>query len=78
MKWLSKLFKGSSSRSTISAPQPQFLGDENMVWRAPIRSLVTSLIILRIYIYTSFLLLLESLLWIPYCILTQVELENKY
>ncbi|XP_027110902.1 protein DA1-related 2 isoform X3 [Coffea arabica] len=40
MKWLSKLFKGgSSSRGITSGHQPQFLGDENMVWRAPVRSL---------------------------------------
>ncbi|KAI5670584.1 hypothetical protein M9H77_10948 [Catharanthus roseus] len=44
MKWLSKLFKGGSNtnRGTTSGPpqaQPQFLGDESMVWRAPVRSL---------------------------------------
>ncbi|XP_019192635.1 PREDICTED: protein DA1-related 2-like isoform X3 [Ipomoea nil] len=39
MKWLSKLFKGSSSKSVASGQQPQFLGEENMVWRTPIRSM---------------------------------------
>ncbi|KAL3523902.1 hypothetical protein ACH5RR_016736 [Cinchona calisaya] len=41
MKWLNKLFKGSSpSRGvTTSGHQPQFLGDENMAWRTPVRSL---------------------------------------
>ncbi|CAO2817142.1 unnamed protein product [Amaranthus hypochondriacus] len=45
MKWLSKIFKGSgggggSSRgSSISGRHPQFLEDENMVWRVPSRSL---------------------------------------
>ncbi|CAK9135672.1 unnamed protein product [Ilex paraguariensis] len=40
MKWLSKIFKGGSSRGvTTGGQQPQFLGDENMVWRAPARSL---------------------------------------
>uniref|UniRef100_A0A803M3J1 LIM zinc-binding domain-containing protein n=1 Tax=Chenopodium quinoa TaxID=63459 RepID=A0A803M3J1_CHEQI len=49
MKWLSKIFKGSSggggggggsSRgSSAGGRHPQFLEDENMVWRAPSRSL---------------------------------------
>ncbi|KAL9673867.1 hypothetical protein QQ045_030129 [Rhodiola kirilowii] len=39
MKWLSKLYKGASERSTPRGHHPQFLGDENMVWRAPTRSL---------------------------------------
>ncbi|XP_021904071.1 protein DA1-related 2 [Carica papaya] len=41
MKWLSKLFKGGSNRSNGGGGRhhPQFLGDENMVWRAPSRSL---------------------------------------
>lgn len=38
MKWLSKLFKGGGSGNR--GQQPQFLGDENMVWRAPARSMV--------------------------------------
>ncbi|XP_015877352.3 protein DA1-related 2 isoform X2 [Ziziphus jujuba] len=44
MKWLSKLFKGGSSRGGEGGSggggsrNPQFIGDENMVWRAPIRS----------------------------------------
>ncbi|CAK9171833.1 unnamed protein product [Ilex paraguariensis] len=39
MKWLSKLFKSGSSRGvTTSGQQPQFLGEENMFWRAPPRS----------------------------------------
>ncbi|KAI3734909.1 hypothetical protein L6452_14390 [Arctium lappa] len=40
MKWLSKLFKGGSSRgSTGDGNSPQFIGDESMVLRAPVRSL---------------------------------------
>ncbi|GAA0178601.1 actin or actin-binding cytoskeletal protein [Lithospermum erythrorhizon] len=40
MKWLSKLLKGPSSRASVTSGQPpQFSGDENMVWRAPTRSL---------------------------------------
>ncbi|KAK2996519.1 hypothetical protein RJ639_025378 [Escallonia herrerae] len=42
MKWLSKFFKGGSSSGGVSGGQqrPQFLGEESMVWRAPVRSLV--------------------------------------
>ncbi|KAK9683362.1 hypothetical protein RND81_10G134900 [Saponaria officinalis] len=43
VKWLSKVFKGSgggSSRgSSISGRHPQFVEDENMLWRAPPASL---------------------------------------
>ncbi|KAK3028621.1 hypothetical protein RJ639_039964 [Escallonia herrerae] len=41
MKWLSKFFKGGSSSGGVSGGQqrPQFLGEESMVWRAPVRSL---------------------------------------
>ncbi|OVA15562.1 zinc finger protein [Macleaya cordata] len=40
MKWLGKIFKGGSSRSSIaSGRHPQLLGEENMVWRAPSRSM---------------------------------------
>ncbi|CAM8962141.1 unnamed protein product [Rhodiola kirilowii] len=39
MKWLSKLFKGGLGRNTSSEQHPQFLGDENMIRRAPTRSL---------------------------------------
>uniref|UniRef100_A0A124SG04 LIM zinc-binding domain-containing protein n=1 Tax=Cynara cardunculus var. scolymus TaxID=59895 RepID=A0A124SG04_CYNCS len=40
MKWLSKLFKGGSSRGSIGdGNPPQFIGDESMVLRAPVRSL---------------------------------------
>ncbi|KAL0401289.1 UNVERIFIED_CONTAM: protein DA1-related 2 [Sesamum latifolium] len=41
MKWLSKLFKSGPSSRAVSTgeQQPQFLGDENMAWRAPYRSL---------------------------------------
>ncbi|KAA8534161.1 hypothetical protein F0562_031646 [Nyssa sinensis] len=39
MKWLSKLFKSGSSSRVTGGQHPQFLGDENMVWRAPARSL---------------------------------------
>ncbi|KAK3231313.1 hypothetical protein Dsin_003194 [Dipteronia sinensis] len=43
MKWLTKIFKGGSSRgggggSTGGRQQPQFLGEESMVWHAPRRS----------------------------------------
>lgn len=45
MKWLSKLFKGGSTRGGASSSgggsrHPQFIGDENMSWRSPIRSVV--------------------------------------
>lgn len=44
MKWLGKLFKsGGSGRGVTGGQHPQFLGDENMVWRLPPRSLVTPL-----------------------------------
>lgn len=39
MKWLSKLFKVGPSRGG-GARCPQYLGDENMAWRAPPRSAV--------------------------------------
>ncbi|KAB1217809.1 Protein DA1-related 2 [Morella rubra] len=41
MKWLSKLFKSGSSRGGggASGRRPQLIGEENMVWRAPSRSL---------------------------------------
>ncbi|XP_059666324.1 protein DA1-related 2-like isoform X1 [Cornus florida] len=39
MKWLSKLFKSGSGRGETSGRHPQFLGEENMVLRAPARSL---------------------------------------
>ncbi|CAA2980718.1 DA1-related 2 isoform X1 [Olea europaea subsp. europaea] len=40
MKWLSKLFKsGTNNRGvTGGGQQPQLLGEENMSWRAPVRS----------------------------------------
>ncbi|GMN41414.1 hypothetical protein TIFTF001_010642 [Ficus carica] len=42
-KWLTKLFKGGSSGrrggSGASRSHPQLIGDENMAWRVPIRSL---------------------------------------
>ncbi|XP_030534465.1 protein DA1-related 2 isoform X1 [Rhodamnia argentea] len=37
MKWLGKLFKSGSGRGGASR-NPQYLGDENMVWHAPARS----------------------------------------
>ncbi|KAK1355267.1 LIM zinc-binding domain-containing protein [Heracleum sosnowskyi] len=37
MKWLSKLFKGSGT-SRLGGERPQFLGEESMVWSAPVRS----------------------------------------
>lgn len=42
MKWLSKIFKSGAGTGGVSTgeQQPQFSGDENMVWRAPFRSLV--------------------------------------
>ncbi|XP_009797651.1 protein DA1-related 2-like isoform X1 [Nicotiana sylvestris] len=40
MKWLTKIFKGGScNRGSPRGRQPQFLEDENMVWRAPVGSL---------------------------------------
>lgn len=40
MKWLSKLFKGGSNRGSVHGGNPpQFIGDESMVLRAPVRSL---------------------------------------
>ncbi|KAK2968558.1 hypothetical protein RJ640_009403 [Escallonia rubra] len=41
MKWLSKFFKGGSNGGGVSGGQqrPQSLGEESMVWRAPVRSL---------------------------------------
>ncbi|KAL2525813.1 Protein DA1-related 2 [Abeliophyllum distichum] len=41
MKWLSKLFKSGSNNRGVTGgqQQPQFLGEENMSWRAPVRSL---------------------------------------
>ncbi|GER34899.1 DA1-related protein 2 [Striga asiatica] len=41
MKWLSRLFKGGASNrhADTGGQQPQSFGDENTVWRAPVRSL---------------------------------------
>ncbi|XP_059628071.1 protein DA1-related 2-like isoform X2 [Cornus florida] len=39
MKWLSKLFKNGSDRGVRTGQRPQFLGEENMVWPVPARSL---------------------------------------
>ncbi|XP_073136736.1 protein DA1-related 2 isoform X2 [Henckelia pumila] len=41
MKWLGKFFKSGTDNRGVAAggQQPQFLGDENTVWRAPIRSM---------------------------------------
>ncbi|KVI09888.1 Protein of unknown function DUF3633 [Cynara cardunculus var. scolymus] len=41
MRWLSKLFKGGSNRGQVGSTHrpPQFIGDESMVLRAPVRSL---------------------------------------
>ncbi|KAF3621769.1 Protein DA1-related 2 [Capsicum annuum] len=40
MKWLTKIFKGGSvNRGLPRGHQPQFLGDENMFWRAPLTTL---------------------------------------
>ncbi|KAF8402990.1 hypothetical protein HHK36_011084 [Tetracentron sinense] len=38
MKWLSKIFKGGSGREVMIGRRPQFLEEENMVLRAPVRS----------------------------------------
>ncbi|KAK8950129.1 Protein DA1-related 2 [Platanthera guangdongensis] len=38
MKWFSKLFKGSD-HGTTNGRRPQVVGEENMFWRAPSRSL---------------------------------------
>lgn len=45
MKWLTKIFKGN--RESPRGQQPQFLGDENMVWRAPARTLVIVLLFIN-------------------------------
>lgn len=45
MKWLTKIFKGN--RGLPRGQQPQFLGDENMVWRAPARTLVFFLLFIN-------------------------------
>ncbi|KAL1825140.1 protein DA1-related 2 isoform X3 [Daucus carota subsp. sativus] len=37
MKWLSKFFRGSGT-SRLGGERPQFLGEESMVWPAPVRS----------------------------------------
>ncbi|GAB4827521.1 Protein DA1- 2 [Ancistrocladus abbreviatus] len=39
MKWLGKIFKGGPNRGLTSEQRPQFLGDENMVWQVPPRSM---------------------------------------
>lgn len=38
IKWLSKLFKSGSGHGIAGGQNPQFLGEENMAWRAPTRS----------------------------------------
>ncbi|CAH9121397.1 unnamed protein product [Cuscuta epithymum] len=41
MSWVSKLFKGNHSSEAVGSgqgQQPEFLGEENMVWRTPFRS----------------------------------------
>ncbi|KAL7253243.1 hypothetical protein ACSBR1_007719 [Camellia fascicularis] len=38
MKRLSKLFKSGSDRGGMGRRNPQYIGEENMVWRAPARS----------------------------------------
>lgn len=56
MKWMNKLLKGGSNRGSLRGgnPPPQFTGDESMILRAPVRSLV----------YTIFLCFIVGL----YCI----------
>ncbi|KAE9465257.1 hypothetical protein C3L33_02838, partial [Rhododendron williamsianum] len=39
MKWLSKIFKSGSDREVTGRHYPQYIGEENMVRRAPARSL---------------------------------------
>lgn len=39
MKWFSKLFKGSGRGST-NGRRPEVVGEENMFWRGPSRSMV--------------------------------------
>lgn len=49
MRWLIKLFKGgSSNRGQVGGTHhpPQFIGDENMVSRAPVRSLVNIILLI--------------------------------
>lgn len=45
MKWFHTLFKGGSNRGSVHGgnPRPQFIGDESMVLRAPVRSLVNTI-----------------------------------
>ncbi|XP_043698817.1 protein DA1-related 2-like isoform X2 [Telopea speciosissima] len=38
MKWIGKVFKVGSGRRVMGGRHPQFLGDENIVSRAPVRS----------------------------------------
>ncbi|XP_028096681.1 protein DA1-related 2-like isoform X1 [Camellia sinensis] len=38
MKWLSKLFKSGSDRGGMGRRNSQYIGEENMVWRPPARS----------------------------------------
>lgn len=48
MKWLTKIFKGGSvNRGLPRGHQPQFLGDENMFWRAPLTTLVIFLLFIH-------------------------------
>ena len=46
MRWLCKLFKSGSDRGggSGSSRHPQLVGEENMAWRAPVRSLVNNTI----------------------------------
>ncbi|KAG9453075.1 hypothetical protein H6P81_005979 [Aristolochia fimbriata] len=39
MKWLSKIFKGGSSRGASNGRYPQVIGGENMAWHAPTKPL---------------------------------------
>ncbi|XP_052171978.1 protein DA1-related 2 isoform X2 [Diospyros lotus] len=39
MKWFGKLFKSGADRGVSGRQRPQYIGEENMVWRAPARSL---------------------------------------
>lgn len=56
MRWLSKLFKGASSnRGQIGGTHrpAHFIGDENMVLRAPVRSLVNTSLFISLWLYIT-------------------------
>lgn len=63
MRWLSKLFKGGSSyRRQVSGTHrpPQFIEDENMVLRAPLRSLVNTILCISLRFYIIYYIYQEK------------------